>query len=322
MILIATLLIAAAPSCDVPPQQAPLRRPYCDIDASGNIRGPGADVCEQVARRWHTLTGTRAIKGAIRLVDGASATSSVTAQEWVLEWRAPSAITDVKTRSDGFVANDAENIIPHEAGHNLFASYTIFFAGPQDYAGYGSIVPDWFDESPAVWLESAAMRTGRVRKVIGTTPSLHRLATMDHPGREAVVANALNPARRWRERTVAPPCPECTFLPDSVRDKYRVTDVGVDARGLPDTRVWYSATNPSNAETLEEREFYALSYLLLRFIHVRGGYAAVRELISRYREDSRPRVSVLVGLPGLPTSFDAFEREWIAFLANPPAEER
>jgi hypothetical protein len=321
-ILVSALLVMSAPSCDVPPQQGAPRRPYCDIESSGRVNGPSADVCEQVAQRWQALIGSRAIKGSIRIVDGPGATSAASALDWTLEWQVPRRQARVKTRPDGFVAYEAENILTHEAGHQLFASYSIFFARPQDYTRYGSIAPDWLDESPAVWMESVAWRTNRVKAVIGAKPSLRRLVTMEHPGQEVVVANTLNAERRWRERTVVPPCAECTFLPDSVRNQYRVTDIGVDARGLPDTNVWYTPTNPNNQETLEERHYYALSYLLLRFIHTRGGYTAVRELISRYRDDPSPRISVLVGLPGLPASFEAFERDWLAFVANPPAEER
>ena len=322
--LITAAFIAASPSCDVPPPQGSVRQPYCEVHADGRVAGPSADVCDQLARRWQLLMGSRAIKGVIWLVHGTGAKSSSSAQEWMLEWSAPPARRSgsVKTRADGFVANEAEDVLTHEAGHGLFSSYTIFFARPNGYDGYGSIVPDWFDESPAVWMESAELRTRRMQSIIGAKPSLVRLVTMSHPGREQLIANARNPERRWRERTVVPPCAQCTFLAESLRTKYRVTDVGVDARGYPDTNVWYSDSNPQNNETLEEREFYPLSYALLRFIHQRGGSAAVRELISRYREDPRPRASVLVGLPGLSGSIAAIERGWWSFLANPPAEER
>lgn len=268
--------------------------------------------------------GGRILRGAIRLVTGNDPKGTTTGQDWALEWEAPPAgrSAESTTRRDGFPAYIAENILPHEAGHRAFSSYTIFFTGPQGYAGYGSLVPDWFDESPAVWMESAVMRTNRVKSVIGTKPSLRRLVTMDHPGTEAVVANTHNPGRKWRSRTIVPPCPACSFLPESLRSKYRVTDIGIDALGRPDTNNWYSEVNPQKQETLEDREFYPLSYMLLRFIHTRGGPVAVRELISRYREDPRPRANVLVELPGLPATFAAFERDWLAFLANPPAEDQ
>ena len=76
------------------------------------------------------------------------------------------------------------------------------------------------------------------------------------------------------------------------------------------------------AAELEEREFYALSYSLLRFIRLRGGPHALSELIARYRTNPTPRVQALEGLPNLPASAGAFERAWHEFLKAPPAEDQ
>ena len=164
------------------------------------------------------------------------------------------------------------------------------------------------------------MRDGRLRSVRGSKPSLVTLVTMTHPVDESRRVEPRDSNFKRRVRTVTPPCPQCSFLPDSVRGMYRVTDTGVDPQGREQTIVWYSSGNPSRLTTLEQREFYGLTYSLLLFIHTRGGSAAVQELMKRYRADSRPRAEALAGLPGLPPSVQQLEMAWHEFLANPPAQ--
>jgi hypothetical protein len=213
-----------------------------------------------------------------------------------------------------------ETIIPHELGHSVFHAYTRFFDSTGRRDGYGSPAPDWLDEAPAVWMESRQRRAMRLQRIVRSTPSLRTLVTMPHPGTGSIRADQLDRDFDVQTRIVVPPCPACTFLPDSVRNKFRMTQIGINARGRVDTIVSFSDRSPHADDTFEAREFYALSYSLLLFVHQRGGPPAVRELLRRHRNNAAPDVDVFAALPGLPESPAAFEQAWHAFLVNPELE--
>jgi len=293
----------------------------CRLERSGKATGPSADICEHIGRRWTMLMRTSPIPGAIRLVERDGYLGIDTDQSWVLESPLPEPKRgDSAYRSrDGLLRYYAENIIPHEAGHRLFAVYIgklRVWATPNQY---GTQLPDWLDEAAAVWMESAVRRRKRVSTIRNSTPSLDRLVTLEHPNADFVNSNTGD--FRISTRTVMPPCAKCTWLADSLRKKFQIIDSGTDAGGREKTVTWYSDKPPAKSDTFEEREFYPLAYSLLRFIRIRGGAAAVRELISRYQVDPRPRVAVLSALPGLPASTGALEKAWHAFLASLPPED-
>jgi hypothetical protein len=265
--------------------------------------------------------GTSPIPGIIRLVERDGYRGIQTDNSWTLESPLPTrARGDSAFRSrDGLLRYYAENIIPHEAGHHAFAVHVgklRFGVSPNQYA---TQLPDWLDEAVAVWMESAAMRRNRVSAIRSSTPSLERVVTLEHPNAGLVNADATE--FRISTRTVVRPCTRCTWLADSLRGKYQVIDSGTDASGRSKTVIWYSDTSPAKHDTFEEREFYPLAYSLLRFIRIRGGAAAVRELVSRYQINPKPRIEVLSALAGLPASVPAFEKAWHAFLASMPAED-
>ena len=308
-------------SSPTPPQQP---REACRIESDGRATGPGADICENLTRRWALLLPTPPSPGVIRIVKREGYGGMNSPGGWVLEVPKPELHPgDAKYRaSDGLLRYFAEDIIPHEAGHRLFMSYFGQSSATADANQYGSVAPDWIDEAPAVWMESRSHRQSRMKPVLKTKPSLAALVTMAHPVSRYEHRDAPGPGSFTFERLVTPPCTKCTWLPDSLRRKYRVTEYRTNARGRADTIVWYSDRNPNRDNTLEEREYYPLSYSLLRFIRVRGGATAVSEIIARYREDPTPRVAVLSALPGLPASVSAFEKAWHEFLNNPPPEDK
>ena len=301
--------------------QSPKPRDDCRIESDGRATGPGADICETIARRWSLLLPTQPSPGVIRIVKREGYGGMDSPGGWVLEVPMPDPHPgDAKYRSsDGLLRYYADGVIPHEAGHRLF---TMYFGQRNAVkpGQYGSPAPDWIDEAPAVWMESQKQRQGRMKAVLRTKPSLAALVTMENPSADFVQRKS--PDAYNFQRIVTPPCTKCTWLPDSLRKKYRITEFRVNAGGRADTVVSYSSRNPSKDDTIEEREFYPLAYSLLRFIRVRGGAGAVRELIARYQEDPTPRVAVFATLPGLPASVDAFEKAWHEFLGNPPPEDK
>lgn len=295
----------------------------CKIERNGLTSGPSADICAQIVRRWRVLMGDRAalVPGVVRIVDGFATRSSWGRLEWTLEWPASEgsyAVGAQPKRRDGLIPDDAVNVVPHEAGHHLFSSA---FDLTPIRGLYSTPAPDWFDESPAIWMESRVARTRRMSFVRGSRPSLERVATIPNPSAEFGRRASHGTDFRPRKRVVIPPCDRCTWRPDSLRKKYEVTEIGVNAQGQPDTVVTYTDQDPGR-ETFEQKQFYPLAYSLLRFIRLRGGPAAIRELMSRYHADPRPRLSALAGLPGLPATTAAFEAAWHAFLANPPPEDQ
>jgi len=305
--------------------QTPVERDACRVESGGGVTGASADICEQLARRWLLLFGFPALPGVIRLVDREGNAGAIKPSTWQLESPLPkgaSGSSDASRRrkNDGLLTYYANDIIPHEAGHEMFGLYIRDLNVGS--AAYGSAAPDWFDEAPAIWMESQALRARRMRNVQNTTPSLTALVTMTHPNEELVRDDALGTRFRPTTRTVTSPCPKCTWLPDSLRKKYQVIDVGTNARGRPDTVLWYSDHSPNPDGTLEQREFYPLAYSLLRFVRMNGGAIAVRDLTNRYRDNPRAGAQALSGLPGLPSTVEAVEQAWHEFLKHPPPEDR
>jgi hypothetical protein len=292
----------------------------CRIDPSGNTSGPSADICDQIVRRWRLLTGATPTPGEIHLITRGAPNTHASGGYWTLEW----PVTGSTSRSaparkrDGLSAHFAENILPHEAGHHVLAAY-IGISLASD--GYGSPAPDWIDEASAVWMESRGAREQRLRGVAGTQPSLAKVVLMTHPKREQMQRDLLDHDARTVERTVTPPCAQCTSLPQRMRTKYQIITTTIGADGTRKTAVSYADVDPNGNETVEQRGFYPFAYSLLRFIRVRGGVSAVLELMGRYRVNPQPRVAALLGLPGLPNSVAAFETEWRQFLRTPPPED-
>jgi hypothetical protein len=292
----------------------------CRLDISGKASGPSADICRQVGNRWTTLLGIQPVRGSIRLVDRHGYRGVQGDDAWMLESPIPNRTLDDSAyrTQDGLLKYLAESVIPHEAGHLAFTVHVGTRVVTPSVNQYSTHLPDWLDEAVAVWMEFPRIRSSRTKSVVGSTPSLLKLVTLEHPNAELV--NSSDREFRMVDRMVTPPCAKCAFLPESLRTKFQIVDTGTDDSGRPKRVVWYSDRSPTKADTFEEREFYPLSYLLLRFIHARGGTAAVRELIARYKTNPKPRVEVLSSLPGLPASVTALEKAWHAFLAAPPPE--
>lgn len=292
----------------------------CRVDSFGRPSGTASSICQQISERWSALFGVSAPSGVVRLTEQLGYGGSTGAGRWTLNVPASARTRPTSNTKVGILKYYADNIITHEAGHSMLAVHGGEIAAAAIPGQYGTQAPDWFDEAVAVWMESAPQRTKRVADVARLTPSLQRLVTIAHPGEELVRSNALSTTFKTSTRVITPPCDKCVWLADSLRKKYQIVDVGTNAAGRPDTIIWYADRSPMKDEVAEQKFFYPLSYALLRFIRERGGSAAVRELMSRYRIDPRPRAEVLSALPGLPASVSAFEKSWHEFLANMPAE--
>jgi hypothetical protein len=274
--------------------------------------GPYADLCANLARRWTLLTGGHIGDGTVRFEQRASSTGTVSDHDWSLTW-------PVHQSGKPLSKTELADLIPHEAAHKAFGNFVFALYKNWDGHRYSSALPDWLDEAPAIWMESAASRTRRVDEVRGTKPSLATLVTMEHPLRARSMRTA-DAEHLSIHRVIVPPCPRCTWRHDTLRMKYELTDIRVNRAGVPDTVIEYFDQDPDKLNSLEKKQYYPLVYSLLRFVHARGGAIAVRTLIERYRANLNAGAEAIAGLPGLPATAADVERAWHRFLAKMPPE--
>jgi len=324
--LAVTIVLGSAAACGSYPGQAALQsHNACRVEADGVASGPSADICTALVQRWTSLFGYPPRPGVVRLAAGTDEYGSYDSSGWVQVWSKPRPYSPAEAafrrESDGLISYDAEENIPHEAGHKAFSSDNHSpLQRRSDVSAYGTLAPDWLDEAVAIWMEPPSAIEIRMRSAAEAEASLTTLLTMRHPGDLRPRGEAAASWRGVQARVVTPPCSACTWRPDSLRDKYEVIETGVNRFGLVDTSVTYHSTDPSNFTSFEKSAFYGLSYSVLRFIHVNGGPEAVRELVARYRADPLPRTDVVVDLPGGPRSFAEFEEQWKEFVRHPPPE--
>jgi hypothetical protein len=82
-----------------------------------------------------------------------------------------------------WIASQWSDVLPHEIGHALTAA--LFFPDGQFRpTGYGTPLPDWFEEGVAVWTEPEASRERRLEAGRSLPPGrldLRTILTMRHP---------------------------------------------------------------------------------------------------------------------------------------------
>lgn len=308
-----TLLLALCLACDAGrTRETGLQPDGCRLGRDGSVVGKLHAVCEHLAERWTALAGEPAPPGEIRLEERRGFQNMTTDSGWVLLWPTPEAGRSEHT-------HNLLNIIPHEAAHVVFEASRPTLVRVPGINSYSSASPDWLDEAAAVWGESETLRTQRLARIHGARPSLAFLLTATHPGIDILAANARTSAEyEVIMRTVLPPCgAPCTWIADSLRGRYQITDVRAHTDGRVDTLTTWQTDQPTGWTHFETREFYPLAYSLLAFINERGGPDAFHALVARYAADPTPRADALNGLPGLPDSFEEIERAWHAFLATP-----
>lgn len=158
--------------------------------------------------------------------------------------------------------------LPHEIGHALTAAH-FFPDGEFTADGYGTPLPDWFEEGLAIWAEPMRHRDRRLaaaRALPRDRLDLRAILSGEHPAaRDAAALTARDGA--------APPV---------------------------DDDLW---------------DFYPQSFAVLAFLHDRGGPDAVRELATRFMA-GRTDPDTVVGLPGLPDTFEAVEADWSDWIAD------
>ncbi len=298
----------------------------CEVVAptvSGDVRS-AREACASAQARFKQLFSNRAPRGVIVLVDGGSQTRTKgTSAQWRLEWPTSTVLRRIGeslghsgAELDAFVAEQWRVTLPHEIGHQMVAAH--FYPKGFQPSGYGTPLPDWFDEAVAVWTEPAQAREHRwklLETAASQLPSLSQLLTAQLAAEgEPVAVPAGVSSRTVFTVTIGPcegTCPGRAHPQETLRVSYYRDEHG-------NIRADTAALVPQEPQSSEPTLFYAQALALLEYIVEHGGHAALWELTRRLHE-GEDGVRVIVGLPGLPPTLQETERQWRNWVQRRPS---
>jgi hypothetical protein len=207
------------------------------------------------------------------------------------------------------VGIDATEFVAHELGHaQLF--FHVDPDGPPATDGYGTTLPDWFDEAAAIWNEpdeSLLSRLERARELPDSAFDVVALTTRRHP---MTMPGGTPGVRRdfliiGGTRCRVPDCAPADELAP------RILVRSVDAAGV--VRVDTLRPGDPGFDYYDQPDFYAPVAALVVYLHHRGGATLLREIVRRMRA-GKSADDVFTGLPGLPRDPADVARDWRAFI--------
>jgi hypothetical protein len=279
----------------------PSQRPCVARNAAGPDAGHLQAACDSVATRFRKLFGVAPPPGEVSAIGSLPWTFTWSSSRWTVGWPRRRVWQDVAAGIDTGMMSQVDMIQAHEIGHVMMFA---FFNATVTVGEYGTPLPDWFDEAVAIWAEpesSTYERLHRARAIADSSPRIDVIASMRHPMPQSdsvlFVATAVRGPCRGVCRTERP-------------NESRRIRLQVDRRGR--TSVDTSYGEPP-VESLYAREFYPLSYALLRFVAEAGGQSAIDSMVARLRA-GYSAAELLVGLPGLPRERDALQARWLDWL--------
>lgn len=306
--LVAAVLVAAA-GCASPADPAT----GCVVAGSGDPAEHEWILAECLAAvdRFRHLVEGRVPAGRIILTDDVGTIrADVEDGAWTLSWLTTAALREAGRR----LGTDFESMIPadvfvrHEVGHSIARAYAYPDGAPDPGDGYATPLPDWLDESLAIWAEPRAMREGRLSRVgaLPGVPTVAEIAAVEHPQK----ASGESPFRVTRTVIHRGECADDCEAEERPRS-YRITSY-IDESGAvrADTT---DLGEPPPPDPLRD-DFYPLAYALLEYVYQRGGSDAVTRWIERAAREPDSAFT-LVGLPGLPPT-RADPRRRLAALAD------
>jgi hypothetical protein len=300
--------------------------PVCDVagEAPAADRAVVQRACERARASYADLFGVSAPPIRVYLSEHPLFDGRYEREWWALRWPTAAA-QEAVGRKLGFrptgpgqfgsledwLADNREQLLPHEIGH-LFVATAL---GVTDLPGgsihqqagrvYGTPLPDWFDESVAIWMEPRTHRDARLARVMvpgRPPPEIAAVLGSTHPAAGAAMTGY---ARTVTIRTSVGPCRGvCT--PVDTRTK-RIT-TRVDSLGRASVDTAYLDPEDDSASDVADT-FYAPSLAVMTYLHDRGGRAATAELFNRLKQDPAPRAQ-LAGLPGIPSDSAALQADW------------
>lgn len=282
------------------------------------IRGnaPPADVqlaqaaCSRARQRFSASIGPPPA-GTIILSDDQGLATWTEGSHWTLTWPTSSRMragTHGAPATTELVTRQWADVLPHEIGHIMLGAW--LYSPGRDLAGdYATYLPDWVDEAVAIAMEPDSTRSFRLAQARRfTSPALRDVLSSPHPRRARGGAFSTS-------TVISRPC-------ESACDRERPRDTRVitsrvfrDGRSRVDT-TYLAGDYPLEADAVAS--FYTLSYALWAYVEARGGRPAIEGLLTRLRR-SPADARAVAGLPGLPDSLTAMERDWHEWLA---AEQR
>lgn len=309
-------------------------RPTCDVAGEGPAadRALARSACERARASYFELFGLPAPPMRIYLSERPAVSGRFEQGWWALRWPTAATLEAVGRKLDykptgaeqfgslqGWLADNREQTLPHEIGHLFLATVT----GTTDLPGgsthrseaseYGTPLPDWFDESVAMWMEPRAYRDARLAQVMiegRSPPAIAAVLGSAHPSGGMVVSG-------WRRtvsiRTSVGPC---TGVCAPVDTRTKLITASVDSLGQASVDTAY--LDPKDGSALVSGApdtFYAPALAVMTYLHDRGGAAAAGELLSRLRRDPASRAQ-LAGLPGIPSDSAALQADWDAWWSS------
>jgi hypothetical protein len=217
---------------------------------------------------------------------------------------------------EGWLADNRE-LLSHEIGHLFLVTAMGMTDLPggsthqqQGHRGYATSLPDWFDESVAMWMEPRTHRDARLARVMvpgRPPPEIAAVLGSAHPSAGAAMTGYV---RTVTIRTSVGPCRGvCT--PVDTRTKRITTRVDSLGRASVDTAYLDPADDGASDAGVADT-FYAPALAVMTYLHDRGGGAATALLFNRLKQDPAPRAQ-LAGLPGIPSDSAALQADWEAW---------
>jgi hypothetical protein len=154
-------------------------------------------ACDAARARFAELFGAPAPPARVELRDAAGYRTGVQAGVAVVRWPVSAAMTApgaAGALSPRQIAQQWSDVLPHEIAHALLV-VRAYPDGFPPHDGYGTPLPDWFEEAVAIWAEPPASRDGRVAQARTLNPRQQDLRTITEGAHPALANRAAFAAR-------------------------------------------------------------------------------------------------------------------------------
>jgi hypothetical protein len=198
LLISALVALTAEPACTVGGSS---------VHAADEARALAA--CESARQRFAELFGHAAPRAHVVLHDQPDYEVALVQDIGVVFWPATPSLTRVAESPESPESPESHRpaqqwteVLPHELMHALTMAHFYAHGSAVDSAGYGTPLPDWFEEGIAIWgepAESVAGRLAQARRLPAERMDLHALLSGRHPaaanpGIVAAVPGAAVPA--------------------------------------------------------------------------------------------------------------------------------
>lgn len=163
--------------------------PACSVSGSAAERGDDAlaiAACARARHRFELLFGTPAPRSHVVLHDEPGYEVALVRDVGVVFWPNSGALP--RDAPAAWRNLQWAEVLPHELMHALTMAHFFADGDAVDPGGYGTPLPDWFEEGIAIWGEPESTRTARLAQARQLPPQRLRLQAILE-GRHPVAAN-------------------------------------------------------------------------------------------------------------------------------------